>query len=209
MAHVYSCARKMKGFEQNLTTKCTKDVNTAADIIRSGGVVAYPTETVYGVGALALREPTVNKVIALKRMKAKPISLAVSSFKMIKEVAFIDNFEVLKNLLPGPITVILRKRKVVPDVLTAGSQLVGIRYPSHETAQLLITTVESPITSTSANITNFEAPRNARDVSLNVDCILDGGASLCGPSTVVDLVNKIIVRRGAAYERVVEKTGIL
>lgn len=192
-----------------MTTKCTKDVNTAVDIIRSGGVVAYPTETVYGVGALALQEPTVHKVIALKRMRAKPISLAVSSFKMIEEVAFIDNFDVLKNLLPGPITVILRKRGVVPDILTAGSHLVGIRYPSHKIAQLLIATVGSPITSTSANITNFKAPMNARDVNLNVDCIIDGGASLYGPSTVVDLVNKIIVRRGAGYKRVVEKTGIL
>lgn len=192
-----------------MTTKCTKDVNTAADIIRSGGVVAYPTETVYGVGALALHEPTVAKVIALKRMKAKPISLAVSSFKMIEEVAFIHDSNVLKNLLPGPITVILRKREVVPDILTAGSQLVGIRYPSHKTAQLLITTVGSPITSTSANITNFEAPMNARDINLNVDCILDGGSSLYGPSTVVDLVNNIIVRKGAGYERVIEKTRIL
>jgi L-threonylcarbamoyladenylate synthase len=192
-----------------LTTKCTKDVNIAVDIIRSGGVIAYPTETVYGVGALALQESTVERVIALKRMGAKPISLAVSSFKMMDEVAFIDDFDVLKDLLPGPITVILRKREIVPDILTAGSQLVGIRYPSHTTAQLLIATVGSPITSTSANITNSEAPMSARDVNLNVDCILDGGASLYGPSTVVDLVNKSIVRRGAGYECVVEKTGIL
>jgi L-threonylcarbamoyladenylate synthase len=192
-----------------LTIRYAEDVKIAVGIVKSGGVIAYPTETVYGVGALALQEPTVKKVIALKRMGPKPISLAVSNFKMIKEVAFVDDFDILKDLLPGPITVILRKREVVPDILTSGSHFVGVRYPSHKIARLLIAKVGAPITSTSANITSFEAPMSAQDVTLSVDYVLDGGPSVLGPSTVVDLVNKMIVRRGAGYERIVEKTGIL
>ena len=194
---------------EHLTLRYGEDIKIAVDLVKSGGVIAYPTETVYGVGALALQVPAIEKVIALKRMGPKPISLAVSSFKMIKEVALVDDFDILKDLLPGPITVILRKREIVPDILTSSSRFLGIRYPSHKMARLLIAKVGAPITSTSANITSFEAPTNARDVKLNVDYILDGGTSVFGPSTVVDLVNKIIVREGAAYERVVEKTGIL
>ena len=94
-----------------MTIRCAEDVKIAVDIVKSGGVIAYPTETVYGVGALALQEPSIKKVIALKRMGPKPISLAVSNFKMIKEVAFVDDFDILKDLLPGPVTVILRKRR--------------------------------------------------------------------------------------------------
>ena len=199
----------MKGISRHLTIRCAEDVKIAVGIVKSGGVIAYPTETVYGVGALALQEPSIKKVIALKRMGPKPISLAVSNFKMIKEVAFVDDFDILKDLLPGPVTVILRKRKVVPDILTSGSHFVGVRYPSHKIARLLITKVGAPITSTSANITSFEAPMSAQDVTLSVDYILDGGTSVFGPSTVVDLVNKMILRRGAGYERIVEKTGIL
>jgi len=192
-----------------LTIRYAEDVKIAAGIVKSGGVIAYPTETVYGVGALALQEPTIKKVIALKRMGPKPISLAVSNYKMIKEVAFVDDFDVIKDLLPGPITVILKKKEVVPDILTSGSHFVGVRYPSHKIARLLIAKIGAPITSTSANITNLEAPMNAQDVTLGVDYILDGGTSVFGPSTVVDLVNNMIVRKGAGYERIVEKTGIL
>lgn len=192
-----------------MTITCAEDVKIAAGIVKSGGVIAYPTETVYGVGALALHEPTIKKVIALKRMGPKPISLAVSNYKMIKEVAFVDDFDVIKDLLPGPITVILKKKEVVPDILTSGSHFVGVRYPSHKIARLLIAKIGAPITSTSANITNLEAPMNAQDVTLGVDYILDGGTSVFGPSTVVDLVNNMIVRKGAGYERIVEKTGIL
>ena len=192
-----------------MTITCAEDVKIAAGIVKSGGVIAYPTETVYGVGALALQEPTIKKVIALKRMGPKPISLAVSNYKMIKEVAFVDDFDVIKDLLPGPITVILKKKEVVPDILTSGSHFVGVRYPSHKIARLLIAKIGAPITSTSANITNLEAPMNAQDVTLGVDYILDGGTSVFGPSTVVDLVNNMIVRKGAGYERIVEKTGIL
>jgi L-threonylcarbamoyladenylate synthase len=199
----------MRRISRHLTITCAEDVKIAAGIVKSGGVIAYPTETVYGVGALALHEPTIKKVIALKRMGPKPISLAVSNYKMIKEVAFVEDFGVIKDLLPGPITVILKKKEVVPDILTSGSHFVGVRYPSHKIARLLIAKIGAPITSTSANITNLEAPTNAQDVTLGVDYILDGGTSVFGPSTVVDLVNNMIVRKGAGYERIVEKTGIL
>ena len=190
--------------------RITRSIKGAADAIKAGGIVAYPTETVYGVGALALKKSTVEKVIALKQMASmKPISLAVSNFSMLETVAFIEDVDLLHQLLPGPITVLLRKKDIVPDILTAGANLVGIRFPSHKVARALIDSVGAPITSTSANVTSARPAKSAIDVKIRVSCVLDGGKALLGPSTVVDLVNQVVVRRGAGYDIVVEKTNIV
>ncbi|MGZ7194127.1 MAG: L-threonylcarbamoyladenylate synthase [Halobacteriota archaeon] len=192
------------------TNRITRSIKGAADAIKAGGMVAYPTETVYGVGALGLKKSTVEKVIALKQMASmKPISLAVSNFNMLETVAFIEDVDLLHQLLPGPITVLLRKKDIVPGILTAGAHLVGIRFPSHKVARALIDSVGAPITSTSANITSAQPAKSARDVKIRVSCVLDGGKAILGPSTVVDLVNQVVVRRGAGYDIVVEKTNIV
>jgi L-threonylcarbamoyladenylate synthase len=185
--------------------RVTPRVEDAAHVIRTGGIVAYPTETVYGVGALALQESSVRKVIALKQMALKPISLAVSNFEMLSAVADAQYIDLLNQLLPGPVTVLLQKKSVVPDLLTAGSNLVGIRLPLHPVAKELIDFVGAPITSTSANVTGAEPALRAEDVSIDVDCILEGGEATLGPSTVVDLVNCKVVRRGAEYKSVLDK----
>jgi len=175
--------------------KVTRSVQGAANAIKAGKVVAYPTETVYGVGALALQESTVRRVIALKQMaSSKPISLAVSRFDMIETVAQVNDAALLQTLLPGPITVLLRKKDVVPDILTAGTNLVGIRFPSHIVTRALIDSVGAPITSTSANVTGAPPAMCAEDVMIGVDCVLQGGKATLGPSTVVDLVNYVVVR---------------
>ena len=190
--------------------RITTSTEGAANAVRAGKIVAYPTETIYGVGALALKKSTVEKVIVLKQMASlrKPISLAVSNFSMLEEVAFVEDADLLHNLLPGPITVLLRKKDVVPDILTAGDNLVGIRFPSHKVARALIDAVGAPITSTSANVTSAQPATSAKEVKIRVSCVLDGGKAILGPSTVVDLVNRVVVRRGAGYDIVCEKTKI-
>ncbi len=188
--------------------KVINDVYRAAAAIRARGVIAYPTETVYGVGALALNETAVKKVITLKKMSLKPISMAVSSFEMIDTVAYVRDADLLRALLPGPFTVLLPKREVVPHILTAGSACVGIRYPAHDIACQLINEVGEPITSTSANITGDPPATRSEDITLNVECVLEGGTASFGPSTVVDLVNHTVIRRGAGYDYV-ERGGLL
>ncbi len=178
----------------------TEDVEGAAAVIKAGGLVVYPTETVYGIGALALKEQTVQKVISLKQMRSKPISVAVSSFEMIDAVAYVRDDTLLHKLLPGPFTVLLPKKDVVPSILTAGSACVGIRYPTHVRACQLIREVGEPITSTSANLTGDPPATSAKDVTLDVDCILEGGTASLGPSTVIDLVNHTVIRHGAGFE---------
>jgi L-threonylcarbamoyladenylate synthase len=190
--------------------RITTSTKGAANAVKAGKIVAYPTETVYGLGALALEKSTVEKVIALKQMTLmKPISLAVSNFSMLETVAFEEDVDLLHQLLPGPITVLLRKKDIVPDMLTAGAHLVGIRFPLHKVARALIDSVGAPITSTSANVTSAQPATSARDVNISVSCVIDGGKAILGPSTVVDLVNRVVVRRGAGYDFLLKKADIL
>ena len=180
-----------------------KDVALAATIVRRGGVIAYPTETVYGIGALATDEAAIGRVYAVKKRPAdQPLSIAVSGFDMLGEVAFIEREGFIKKFLPGPVTVILEKKPVLPDALTAGSDYVGIRYPDHAMALALIA-MTGPIVSTSANLHGKPDPVAAGEVRVDVDYVLDGGrCRYAGPSTIVDLREYRIVRKGAMCEEV-------
>jgi len=130
-------------------------IASAARFIIGGGAVVYPTETVYGLGANALDEQAVMRIFLIKkRPLSRPISLAVSSLEMLRDVAHIrdEEMRILEELLPGPVSILVRKRSIVPDILTAGSPLVSIRYPDYESA-LSIIDIAGPITSISANRT--------------------------------------------------------
>jgi L-threonylcarbamoyladenylate synthase len=186
-------------------------IREAAKIIRSGGVIIYPTETVYGLGANALDEQAIYRVFEIKRRPPiMPISLAISSMNMLHEVAELDRNDIflLEKLLPGPISVLVRKKCIVPDRLTAGSPLVSIRFPEHEMAMKIID-LSGPITSTSANITGYTPPASVEEISLRikekVDLVLDGKKSkYAQPSTLVDIPNRKIIREGAGLDRAIK-----
>jgi L-threonylcarbamoyladenylate synthase len=186
-------------------------IASAARYVIGGGVIVYPTETVYGLGANALDEQAVMRVFQIKkRPLSQPIFLAVSNFEMLKNVAQVsqEDLDLLEQLLPGPVSVLVRKKSIVPDILTSGSPLVGIRYPDHETA-LRIIDMAGPITSTSANKTGSPSPISADQVSPEiadrVDEVVDGGKCAYGQSsTLLDLQKREIVRPGAGLERVMK-----
>lgn len=180
-----------------------KDIALAAKIILSGGLVAYPTETVYGIGALARDEAAIRKVFRIKRRpETMPLSIGVSSMDMLKEVACVEHEDFIRRFLPGPVTVILKKKAALPDVLTAGSDAIGIRYPDHPMALDLIGRT-GPIVSTSANLHGRPDPVTAGEVTVEADYVLDGGRCLYGrPSTIVDLRTYRIVREGVMLEEV-------
>ncbi len=187
-----------------------QDIKKAADIIKKGGVVIYPTETVYGIAANIFSEDALRRVFEIKkRITDRPISVAVSSLKMMYELAYIGKRErgFIKKFLPGPVTVILKKKKIVPDILTSGSDLVGIRYPDNKIATKLIQLAGVPVTSTSANISGESPPKKVDEIKIDADYILNGGECNGEPSTVVDLVNLKIVRRGAKYGEVQAALG--
>ena len=195
-------------------------IRTAIDVIKSGGTIVYPTETVYGLGADALSEAAVRKVYEIKKRDlSQPISLAVSSFEMLQTVAHVDSksLAILTELLPGPVTVLLKKKDVVPDLITAASDLVGIRFPDDEIA-LSIIEETGPITSTSANVSGRNPPTRVEEVEIESEVIINGGrCKYSMPSTVVAMTivtaneekvdRKVeieieIKRRGACYDRV-------
>jgi len=182
-----------------------KDLKKASDIIKKNGIVIYPTETVYGIGANIFSNVALEKVFAIKkRDKDKPVSVAVSDFGMMEDLVYIGEKEkrFIDMFLPGPVTVVLKKKEKVSGILTSGSELVGIRFPAHETTIKLIRLAGVPITSTSANISGENPPKSVAQIKITADYIIDGGDCSGEPSTVVDLVNLKILRKGAKYEEV-------
>ncbi|MEM2934689.1 MAG: L-threonylcarbamoyladenylate synthase [Methanocellales archaeon] len=181
-------------------------IERAVEILNKDGVVIYPTETVYGLGGNAFSLNAVRRVFEIKQRAAQePLSLAVSSFEMLQEIAYLDEaaWKFISKFLPGPITILLLKKPNVPDFVTSGSKVVGIRFPDHKIALELISAFGKPITSTSANISGEPAPKSAEEVKVKADFLIDGGKCYYGEaSTIVDLINKKMVRAGPKFKEV-------
>ena len=195
--------RIMTSSENELTID--EQIEKAVSALNHDGLVVYPTETVYGLGADALSEQAVMKIYEAKqRLLGKPVSVAVSDIDMIYGIARVDEVSELfiKKFLPGPVTVILEANSVLPKDLMAGSGMIGIRYPDHQIALRLIEALDSPITATSANISGEVSPTTADMVNVPHDYMIDGGALPGTPSTVVNLSEKKIVRPGAMLDEV-------
>jgi L-threonylcarbamoyladenylate synthase len=165
----------------------------------------YPTETVYGLGCDAFSDEAIQRLYEVKnRPLSKPVSIAVSDIEMLHAVAIVGDAEekFIKRFLPGPVTVVLPAKKCVPPVLTGGTGLIGIRMPDNDIAREIIDTLGSPITSTSANLSGDVSPINKSQVNVVYDYMIDSGTLPGTPSTVVDLVNRNIIRVGAMIEEV-------
>lgn len=192
----------------NLDNKNTiLDFKFAANIIRTGGLVLFPTETVYGLGANGLDEKAVSKIYSAKgRSSDNPLILHISDMDMLNKIATnISEIEynLIKNFWPGPFTIILNRTEIVPNIVTAGLDTVGIRMPSNKIANKLISYAGVPIAAPSANVSGKPSGTNISDIfyelSDKVDCIIDGGNSDVGlESTVVRVINDIptILRPG-------------
>ena len=177
----------------------------AVSILMHDGIIVYPTETVYGLGADAFSDEAILKVYeAKKRPLAMPVSIAVSDFDMLFAVARVEpKVEAfLSTFLPGPVTVVLPARKSVPAILTGGTGLIGIRMPAHDLTLRLIAKFDAPITATSANLHGAKDPVTPAECTVPYEFLIDGGRLPGTPSTVVDLTEKQILRAGADIDRV-------
>lgn len=182
-------------------------ITEAAEWIRRGELVAFPTETVYGLGADGLNEEAVAKIFAAKgRPQDNPLILHIATLDMldplVKEIRP-AHYSALQRLWPGPITFIFEKSDRVPDRVTAGGSTVAVRMPTNEVARSLIAQAETPIAAPSANRSGRPSPTTAFDVfeDMNgrIPLILNGGACDIGvESTVVDLTEDtaVILRPG-------------
>jgi len=187
----------------------TDTVERAGRAIADGEPVVYPTETVYGMGANAVDAAAVERVFETKgRARNKPVSLGVPDVETATEYtnptagerAFMHEF------LPGPVTVVVERREVVPDVLTAGSERVGVRVPDHETALALYEAAGVPVTATSANRSGTGSVRRVDELSAEVRgavaAVVDSGETPGAESTVVDVDAGTVHRRGAMAEEI-------
>lgn len=167
----------------------------AAAVLKNGGVVAFPTETFYGLGAAALDRRAVRRIFELKgRPETKPLLVLVDSIGMAGTVAEVgDRARALAaRYWPGALTLVLRARPHVPEEVTAGTGTIGVRVSPHRVAQGLVRALGGPVTAPSANPSGLEPPPTAAGVLAHfegtVEMVLDGGPTPGGePSTVLDL----------------------
>ena len=190
-----------------LSTQDTKAVALGADLIRTGGLVAFPTETVYGLGADGLDGAAVDRIFEAKgRPNDNPLILHVAqkedAFRLwAGEPPFAR--QLMDTFWPGPLTLIYYRSKIVPDEVTASLDTVAVRMPDNEAARALIAAAGAPIAAPSANLSGKPSPTTAQhvlqDMSGRIPLILDGGPCRCGvESTVLSLVGTpTILRPGA------------
>ncbi|VAV84294.1 TsaC protein (YrdC domain) required for threonylcarbamoyladenosine t(6)A37 modification in tRNA [hydrothermal vent metagenome] len=179
----------------------------AVAVYKAGGIIAYPTESFYGLGVDPYNEAAVEKLFLLKGRPAdKPIPLIVSDMKMVEAIAS-DLSPVTRKVMerhwPGPLTIIIKAKEGLPKRLTAGTNLIAIRIPGSETARRLVEAIGAPLTTTSANPSNMMPATTAEMVDGYLgdmlDLIIDGGSLPGGlPSTIIDLTRDEprLVRKG-------------
>jgi L-threonylcarbamoyladenylate synthase len=180
---------------KRLTPTKTKprDIARAAELLRAGRLVAFPTETVYGLGANALDEAAVRRIFEAKgRPHSSPLIVHVASIEMARGLAreWPEKAETLaRRFWPGPLTIVVPKNASVPDVVTAGLPSVGLRMPAHPIARALLEAAQIPIAAPSANRFTELSPTRAEHVRPELaEMILDGGQCTVGiESTVVSL----------------------
>lgn len=172
-----------------------KNIRKARKILESGGVIVYPTDTLYGLGADIFNKEAVERIFKIKgRDFKKPLSVMVSNLKQIKNLAWVNKKQekLIKTILPGPFTILLKKKKKVPQNITADSEKIGLRIPASKICQQL--SKDLPLTTTSANISGFQPSLNinkiAKELNEQMDFILKGEKLSGQPSIIIDLTEE-------------------
>jgi len=187
------------------------DLSYAVEVLLRGGLVAVPTETVYGLAGNGLDASAVAKIYEVKgRPAIKPLSLLVPDLNVAGTVCAVipDSARRLAGAFwPGPLTIVLPRRDTVPDIVTAGGDTIGVRCPDHPKTLELLRLAGVPAAAPSANISDMPSPKSANDVlgyfDGKIDCVIDGGICALGfESTIVSLsgVSYQILRQGALPE---------
>ena len=194
-----------------------RNINKAAQLLRRGEVIAFPTETVYGLGADVYNKKAVAKIFEIKeRPFFDPVIVHIANLKQLEEVAWIEDeriYLLAKNFWPGPLTLVLPKQKKIPYLVTAGLDTVGIRMPSNVIALSLIQSLGRPIAAPSANLFTHLSPTTAdhvfKQLGSKIKIILDGGKTICGVESTILLIKKntrpVCLRAGGLPIEEIEK----
>lgn len=190
-----------------------KVITEAVDTMNKGGLIIYPTETCYGIGADATNAESVEKVYKIKgRGYSKPIPILVSSLKMIKKYGVIkkETESLVNKFMPGPLSIVVNKKTLVSDYNTGS---ISFRISSHPVAYMLVKMLEKPMTTTSANISGqpsiYEIKKVVEVFENKADVILDcGNLPITKPSTCIDMTNEDhvkIIREGPVPSEMISK----
>jgi len=193
----------------------SETIEIAVKIIKNGGLIVYPTDTIYGLGANALNLKSVVKVfIAKNRPLDQALPLIVSGLEMAEELAFITEKanKLISFFWPGALTIILEKKPIVPSIVTGDKFNIGLRSPNHAVPLMISKVSGLPLTATSANKHGGADPIEVNDIlnqlGEHVDMILDGGKTEIGTSsTVIDLTRSppLIIRKGPIKKENIER----
>jgi len=194
-------------------------IQQAADVIKQGGVIAFPTRCLYGLGADAFNADAVDRIFKIKqRPTEKPILVLIDDPKRLEHlVTHIPDIarDIMKGFWPGKVTLIFDASTRVPDYLTAGTGKIGIRMAGHPVAAALAGAIHGPITGTSANVSGRPGCHQIENlppaITDQLDLVLDAGPlEGGGGSTVVDVTGKVprILREGVVTEREILTTGV-
>lgn len=182
----------------NVDDKCLKAaIDDCVKTLNGGGLAVFPTETVYGIGVNAFDENAIKSLYEKKqRSYDKPLLMHIYGIDMAEEIAFLDDNarELIKRFSPGPLTLVVRAKPILPRIALSGGDTVGLRFPSNKTFIEISRVFGKPIAATSANISGFESAKNVNEL----DCvkeiadviIADGGCELGLESTIVSLVGE-------------------
>ncbi|RLB80040.1 MAG: threonylcarbamoyl-AMP synthase [Deltaproteobacteria bacterium] len=180
-------------------------ITQVVEILKRGGIIAYPTDTHYGIGCDIMNKKAIEKIYQLKqRNRIKPFSFICSGLKNISHYAKVSNYayKTMKRLLPGPYTFVLEGSKLVPKIMLTKRKTAGIRVPDHPICLELVEMLGNPIISTSAtmpNGTNFFDPSLIHDFyHPRINVVIDGGSVPGHPSSVISLINDMpeVIRKG-------------
>lgn len=195
----------------------TNELNLSLSILKKGGVVLYPTDTLYGLAVDIYNENALKKVYSIKKRSLnKPLSICLSDIDEIPKVAKIksETLKLISKFLPGPYTILLEKQENIPNLLTASSNKIGIRIPKNRICQQLSRSF--PITTTSANISNNKTEDTPelimKQLNMDIDLILDvGQVNNHKPSTIVDFTcdNPRIIREGIGLNNLKDKLNTI
>jgi tRNA threonylcarbamoyl adenosine modification protein (Sua5/YciO/YrdC/YwlC family) len=174
-------------------------INRVCEVLDKGGLIAYPTDTFYGIGCDLFNKKGIQRIYKLKnRPLSKPFSFICDSLKEISHYAQVSNYayKTMRRLLPGPYTFILEGTKMVPKIMLTKRKTVGIRVPDNKICLAIVITLGRPIISTSAGLDDpYEINES---FSPNLDIVIDGGGLYPSPSSVISLIGDVpeIIRAG-------------
>ncbi len=180
-------------------------IHKAVEILKSGGIIIYPTDTVYGMGCDLFNKRGIERVYEIQRRDRKqPLSFICADLKDISQYARVsdDAYKIMRRLLPGPYTFILEASRAVPKIILPKRQTTGIRVPDNRICQALVAEMGSPIISTSVKDEDGELLSDPRIIQerfgKRVDMIIDGGIIGATPSSVISLLDEgvAVIREG-------------